>query len=242
MNLGPQTLSIDLAEIQHDLDSPTRSFPSVVGLAPASGGSILTGLVASRFGDGNVTLLFNLSALHSIMLKHADAGSIAANRFACPGAYDIIITPRSGALVAFDSTLGLTLLLSNVAPVTIGDVANSAVSPAVVTLGVPELIVIDMPAGATATYEYANVTKIEIIDAWVIKDGAGAGNTVQVTDSADAAITDDMVHAVDKAVTHASTVDKATRVIAAAAGLKVVNTRVGGSSAGQLFLLVIPRA
>lgn len=121
------------------------------------------------------------------------------------------------------------------------NVANS-VAAGTLTLGTPQVIAIDLADAATATTVYTNADKIEILDVWAIKDGAGAANTVQVTDSADAAITNAMAFAVDKTVTHAGTIDKAKRVLAAAAGFKVVNTRAAGSSAGQLFLLVVKRA
>jgi hypothetical protein len=122
------------------------------------------------------------------------------------------------------------------------NVADASVDPAETRLAGPGLIVIDLPDAATATYEYVNAEKIEIIDVWAIKDGAGAANTVQVTDSADAAITNAMAFAVDKTRTGAGTIDVATRVLAAGAGFKVVNTRAAGSSAGQLFILAIKRA
>ena len=218
MNLGPQTLSITLAATQHDLDSPTYSFNSVVGLTPASGGSTLTGLVASRFSDGDALYLFNLSTADSITLKHADAGSVAANRFACPSSADVVIAPRGGVLVVYDTTLGLTVPLSNVTPTSVGNVADSAVSPAIATLGVPQIIAHTFVDAATTTYVFINGSKFEIIDVWCIKDVAGAANTIQVTDSADAAITNAMAFAVDKTVTHAGTIDKAKRTLAAAAG------------------------
>lgn len=128
-----------------------------------------------------------------------------------------------------------------VSPVAV-NVADSAVDPASVSLGSPQLIVIDIPDAATTTYVYDNAEKIEIVDAWNIKDGAGAGNTIQITDSADVAITDAMAAAVDTTLTRASTIAKATRTLAASAGFKVVATRAAGSMAAQLFILVIKRA
>jgi len=123
-----------------------------------------------------------------------------------------------------------------------GTVANLAVAPAEGVGGVPVIIPIDIPDAATATYVYENTEKLEIIDAWNIKDGAGAANTIQITDSADAAITNAMAAAVDKTVTHAGTIDKAKRTLAAGAGFKVVATRAAGSMAAQLFILAIKRA
>lgn len=127
-------------------------------------------------------------------------------------------------------------------PAAAQNVADAAVSPTAIRLSGSGLIVIDLPDAATATYTYVNAEKIEIVEVWAIKDVAGAANTVQITDSADAAITNAMAFAVDKTVTRAGTIDKAKRVLAAAAGFKVVNTRAAGSSAGQLFILAIKRA
>lgn len=121
-------------------------------------------------------------------------------------------------------------------------VTDGAVSPAVLRLAGSGLYVLDFPDVATATYEFVNAEKIEIIDAWAIKDGAGAANTIQITDSADAAITNAMAFAVDKTVTRAGTIDIAKRTLAALAGFKVVNTRAAGSAAGQLFIKAIKRA
>lgn len=121
-------------------------------------------------------------------------------------------------------------------------VADSAVSPAAVSEGVAVTIPIDLPDAADATYVYKTTDKIEIVDAWCIKDGAGAGNTVQVTDAADAAITNAMAFAVDKTVTRAGTIDKAKRVVNAGGTFKVVNLRAAGSSAGQLFIRALKRA
>lgn len=124
----------------------------------------------------------------------------------------------------------------------LGTLANAAVAPTVAAEGVPFIIAHTFADAATATYVFENGDKLEIIDVWCIKDAAGAGNTIQVTDSADAAITNAMAFAVDKTVTHAGTIDLAKRVLTAGAGYKVVNTRAAGSSAGQLFLLCIKRA
>jgi hypothetical protein len=123
-----------------------------------------------------------------------------------------------------------------------GTVADGDVSPAELVAGVPVLIALDIPDHATQTLSYKTAEKIEIIDAWNIKDGAGAANTLQITDGADAAITNAMAAAVDKTVTHAGTIDKAKRVLAAGATFKVVATRAAGTMAAQLFILAIKRA
>lgn len=124
------------------------------------------------------------------------------------------------------------------APLT-ANATYAAVTPAIPVPAVPFVIPHTFADVATATYEYEVAETIEIIDAWGIKDGAGAANTIQVTDAADAAITNAMAYAVDKTVTHAGTIDKAKRVIPAGSSYKVVNTRAAGSSAGQLYILAI---
>ena len=138
---------------------------------------------------------------------------------------DVYVNDGSAALVGTD----------------VGTLANAAVSPAAAPAGVPVMIAIDIPDAATTTYSYVTPEKIEIIDVWNIKDVAGAGNTIQVTDGADAAITNAMAAAVDKTSTRAGTIDKAKRVLAAGATYKVVATRAAGSMAAQLFILAIKR-
>jgi hypothetical protein len=121
-------------------------------------------------------------------------------------------------------------------------IANASISPASTRLNGVGLIVIDIPNAATATYTYVNAEKIEIVAVWNIKDTAGAGNTIQINNASDVAITNAMAAAVDKTKTDASTIDKATRTLEANAGFKVVATRAAGSMAAQLFILAIPRA
>lgn len=121
--------------------------------------------------------------------------------------------------------------------------ANAAVSPVELTLGAGGLIAIDIPdAAGDTTYVFKTAAKIEIVAAWNIKDGAGAANTIQVTDGADAAITNAMAAAVDKTSTYATTIDKAKRVLNAGATFKVVAHRAAGTMAAQLFIHAIKRA
>lgn len=122
------------------------------------------------------------------------------------------------------------------------NVANSAIGPAVMTPGVEQTFAIDIPDAATATYSYLVPQKLEIVDAFNIKDGAGAANTIQLTNGADVAITNAMAAAVDATRTAAGTIAKATRTLAAGATLKVVATRAAGTMATQLFIRAIPRA
>lgn len=98
-----------------------------------------------------------------------------------------------------------------------------------------------LPNAATTTYTFTVPDKMEIIDVTCIKDAAGAANTVQLTNGADTAISDAIAAAVDKTVTRAGTLDKATRVLASGATLKLVNTRAAGSSACAVFVKCIVR-
>lgn len=121
-------------------------------------------------------------------------------------------------------------------------VADAAVSPAIAALGAKLCIPILFPDAATADYDYVVPDKVEIIDITIIKDVAGAANTLQAKNGAGTAISDAMAFAVDKTCTRCATLDKATRVLAALAVLRFTNTRAAGSSAGAAFVEVIKRA
>ncbi len=54
--------------------------------------------------DGRVLLLVNVTAAQTLTIKH-DVTSTAANRFYCPEAIDLAMTPFSGVLLIYDSTL-----------------------------------------------------------------------------------------------------------------------------------------
>lgn len=125
---------------------------------------------------------------------------------------------------------------------TASTIANAAVSPATTGSGALVVIPVDIPDAATATYSYTNSEKLEIIDVIVIKDTAGAGNTIQVKDSTGTAISDAIAAAVDKTVTRAGTLDKAKRTLAAGAGFQITATRAAGSMAAQVFIHAIKRA
>jgi len=124
----------------------------------------------------------------------------------------------------------------------VGTLADSAVSPAVTIAGIPVTVAILLPDAATADYDYITQDKIEIIDVTVIKDAAGAANTLQVKNGSGTAISDAIAAAVDKAVTRSGTLDKATRVIAAGGTIRLTNTRAAGSSALACFIRAIKRA
>lgn len=61
----------------------------------------LTGLVAGT--DGEVRRVVNVGA-QPLVLKHQDAGSVAANEFLCPGAADITLAANEMAELLYDST------------------------------------------------------------------------------------------------------------------------------------------
>lgn len=75
------------------------------------------------------------------------------------------------------------------------------------------------------------VDKFEVVDVVLRKDGAGAGNTVQIQNGS-SNITDAIVFATDKAVTRAGTIDVAQNVLAAGGTLTCVATRSAGTVAG----------
>lgn len=120
-------------------------------------------------------------------------------------------------------------------------IVTGAVAPAVISSGPVEAIYLDIPNAATTTYAYLNADKIEIVDVEVIKDTAGAGNTIQVKTTADVVISDAIAAAVDKAVTRAGSLDKATRTLNAGAGFHITATNAAGSTACQVVLHVIKR-
>lgn len=150
----------------------------------------------------------------------------------------------AGTLVQITDGLFYVLVASGVAGVNAEDVAplaNATVSPAVTVPGQTVVIPILLPDAATADYDYITQEAIEIIDVTVIKDAAGAANTLQVKNGAGTAISDAIAAAVDKAVTRAGTLDKATRVLAAGATIRLTNTRAAGSSALAAFITGIKR-
>ena len=84
------------------------------------------------------------------------------------------------------------------------------------------------PDASTATYTITCADKIEIVDVIVRKDGAGAGNTIQVKDGSAAAISDAIAAATDKAITRAGSIDVAKATIAAGGTFQIVATKAAG--------------
>lgn len=122
-----------------------------------------------------------------------------------------------------------------------GAATDWAVDPASSVGYIEKTIPINIPDVATTTYTFNNAEKIEIIDVTVIKSGAGAGNTIQVTDFANNVISDAIAAAVDKTITRAGTLDPAFRTIAAAAKFKVIATKAAGSMLAKMFITALCR-
>jgi hypothetical protein len=98
------------------------------------------------------------------------------------------------------------------------------------------------PTGAaTSTLTVTTPDAIEIVDVIVNKVGAGAGNTVQVQNTAGTAISDAIAAATDKAITRMGTCDATTptNLVAAGGTFKVVNTFAAGSI--QAIVTVVAR-
>lgn len=125
---------------------------------------------------------------------------------------------------------------------TVADAGNSAATAQEAYAGSLQTMAFLLPDAATTTYLYTVPEKMEIIDVVCIKDAAGAANTVQIKNGSATAISDAIATAVDKTVTRAGTLDKATRVLAAAAQLQITNTRAAGSSACAVFVHYVRRA
>lgn len=114
-------------------------------------------------------------------------------------------------------------------------VANNATAPAALSA-----YLFLIPNAATADYDIVVDGKFEVVDVIVRKDGAGAGNTVQIKNGA-TAITDAIAAAVDKAVTRAGTIDTASNVVAAGGTLRCTFTRPAGTSNALVTVLGFPR-
>lgn len=138
--------------------------------------------------------------------------------------------------------IGQELLEAELDATSQANVADMAESPTSVEASYIPGFSIAHANHATETLVYKSTRKIQIVGVEVLKDGTDTGGTVQLTDSADAAITDAIVAAVDKAVTRAGTIDPAKSTVTAGGTFKVVYTRGSGSSASQLIVRVLPRA
>ena len=134
----------------------------------------------------------------------------------------------------------------------ISDPANTFVSQVCNTLGaiVPmtatpatqvatALVCLDLaiPTGAaTQTWVVTSADALELVDVIVRKSNAGAGNTVQVKNGANA-VSDAIAAAVDKTITRAGTIDPAFNTIAAGGAFTVVDTFAAGDVKANVTLV-----
>jgi len=128
-------------------------------------------------------------------------------------------------------------LMANVTAPIVDVAASGTATPAplqTISIAVPD-------AAGDNTYTYTSAKKIEVVDVVVHKNGAGAGNTIQLQDNAAAAISDAIVAAVDKAVTRAGTLDQTKKVINAGSTFKLLAHRAAGTMASEVYLVVILR-
>lgn len=111
--------------------------------------------------------------------------------------------------------------------------------------GVPVLHYFLILNAATGNVDVVVEHRIAVVDAWVVKQGAagGAGDTVQVTDGEDAAITEVMsINVADRAVVRAAQIDDATSVIPANGILRVKRTKASAANVRcTVFVLGVRR-
>lgn len=148
----------------------------------------------------------------------------------------MLSTENVAKLAGFDATRRTDLLAN------LGVVADSTTTGQTPQVCIPVEMSFLLPDVATADYDFILSEKLEIVDVTVIKDGAGAANTIQVKTGAGTAISDAIAAAVDKTVTRAGTLDKATRVIAAAGTMRITNTRAAGTAACYVIVKFLRRA
>jgi hypothetical protein len=118
--------------------------------------------------------------------------------------------------------------------------ARVTVPAGTTTPGILTCIPVAPTGSVTADFDTILAEKFEVIDVVCRKDGAGASNTITVKNGA-TAITDAIVYAADKAVTHAGTIDTASNVIAAGGTLRVTATRSAGAVTGLVTVIGIIR-
>ncbi len=109
-----------------------------------------------------------------------------------------------------------------------------------VTVGIPAVVTFKLSGTSTQTPTLTMSDKFEIVDVVCRKDGAGAGNTVQLKNGS-TAITDAITFTTDKAVTRAGTIDTAQNVIAAGSALTCTATFAAGTVAGLVTVYGIIR-
>lgn len=87
----------------------TNVATDAVKLSLGSGSADLTGIVAPSFGQ--LVALIDASAAHPITIKHQSASSTAGNRFACPGATDLVLDATAKSALAIYDTQSLVWLI-----------------------------------------------------------------------------------------------------------------------------------
>ena len=103
-------------------------------------------------------------------------------------------------------------------------------------------IPIAIPDAVTGDIDTVLPDKFEVVDVTCIKQGgAGAGNTMQVKNGANA-ISDAIACAVDKTITRAGTIDTAQSVIAAGGTLRLTATKAAGTRNALVTVIGILRA
>lgn len=124
----------------------------------------------------------------------------------------------------------------------IAEVPNaSATSTDTNTAGQHVVYSISLADGATATTSYVIEHKFEIVDVRIQKraGAGGASDTIQITDSADAAISDAIdINDADKVISRASTIDDAKSTIAAGGSFKVVKTKASAANVACLVEVI----
>ena len=120
-------------------------------------------------------------------------------------------------------------------------VSSALVADTALSIGQEGIYVFAIPDAATADYDKILTEKVEVVDAWVVKSGAGAANTVQLKHAA-VAVSDVMAAAVDKATTRAATLDPAQVLFAAGDIMRVTATKAAGTMLAKVFVRAIRRA
>lgn len=92
------SMSANLAATQNDYVIGVKSRALLTAFA---GGSIVTGIQASDFSDGQTLMIVNPSATNGITFKHLSASSIAANRFSCRNGVDAVLDPLAATTLVY---------------------------------------------------------------------------------------------------------------------------------------------
>lgn len=126
----------------------------------------------------------------------------------------------------------------------VGDIDGSEVQSFAsgdTTAGIPVLLAMDAAGGATNTQTITLDQKITVIDFWVVLTSAGtSGDTIQLTDNDDNAITDALdVSGSDQAIVRAGSIDDANSTEAAGNAIKVVETDSSGSDSPSAICYVL---